>query len=63
MPVLRALAGRSPSWAAVFVQMEHCAEASTTQISNIIISGNIRWRFFIVLKLTTKVRSKAEMDK
>lgn len=63
MPVLRALAGRSPSWAAVFVQIEHCAEASTAKISNIIISGNIRRHFFIVLKLATKVRSKREMDK
>lgn len=60
MPVLRALAGLSPNWEAVFVQMEHCAEAVAVKISNIIISDNIRRHFFIVVKAGAKVRSKWE---
>ena len=54
MPELRALAGRSPSWEAVFVQMEHCADAVAVKISNIINNGNINRHFFIVLKLVQK---------
>lgn len=49
IPVFRALAGRSPSWEAVFVQMEHCAAAPVENTSSINNTDNIRRHFFIIL--------------
>lgn len=49
MPVFSALAGRSPSWEAVLVQIEHCAQAPVEVKSNISNTDNIRRHFFIVI--------------
>lgn len=60
MPVLRALAGRSPSCEAVFVQMEHCAHAPVEENSNISNTDNIRRHFFIILKRVQKYAQKGK---
>jgi hypothetical protein len=65
MPVLSALAGRSPICWAVFVQMEHCAVAVAEKISNIIKTGNIKRHFFIFLEGAkyTQKRNRARRKK
>lgn len=57
MPALRPFAGFTPSWDAVLVQMEHCAEhwpAIKTEIN--ITAKKISTRFFIILSILCKDR-------
>lgn len=64
MPEFRERAGFSPSWAAVLVQIEHCAlTAVTVAAESIIKSSNILLHFSIKTDFNNKVRCKSFSEK